>query len=166
MADNDTLIASEFMVKDPPETLNPTTIPPLWGSMAPGGYRTPPYTLGWRLTPPQLRACLDPERARTTIPIDYETRCITPRWREFGYGKNLCGSMPRVATMPARDGVREYDLIVYFSSNASKEKLEAVRGPKLEEMIAAAIHTLNLPDDLAPDLKWHAHLRRSKTKQN
>ncbi len=68
--------------------------------------------------------------------------------------------------MPARDGVREYDLIVYFSSNASKEKLEAVRGPKLQEMIAAAVHTLNLPDDVAFDLKWHAHLRRSKTKRN
>lgn len=79
---------------------------------------------------------------------------------------DVSGSMPKVATMPARDDVWEYDLIVYFSSNASKEKLEAIRGPKLQETIAAAVHTLNLPDDLAPNLKWHAHLRRSKTKRN
>ncbi len=73
------------MTKGPPETLDPTTIPPLWGSMAPGGYRTPPYTLGWRLTPQQLQAFLDPGCTKPTIPVNLEIRYIAPRWGAFGY---------------------------------------------------------------------------------
>ncbi|KAF7419562.1 hypothetical protein PC9H_002153 [Pleurotus ostreatus] len=166
MTDNGKAIASEFMAKNPPETLDPTTIPPLWGSMAPGGYRTPPYTLGWRITPHQLQAFLDPDCTKPTIPVNIEIRCITPRWRAFGYGKKYCGLRPTVRTIPAwRDDVREDDLIVYFSSNASKKNLEAVRGPRLQEVTAAVAHTLNLPDDLVPDLKWYGHFRKS-AKQN
>lgn len=81
----------------------------------------------------------------------------------------LCNSdaQPEVATMPARDGARAYDLIVYLTSNASKATLEVVQGDDIQEIIAAAVHTLNLPDDLVPSLKWHAHLpRQSKRKTN
>ncbi len=60
----------------------------------------------------------------------------------------------------------EDDLIVYFLSNASKKNLEAVQGPRLQEVTAAVVHTLNLPDELVPDLKWYGHFRRPKAKQN
>lgn len=71
---------------------------------------------------------------------------------------------PEVATIPARDDAKEYDLIVNLTSNGSKATLEVVQGAQLQEMIAAAVHTLNLPVGLAPDLKWHAH-RRSEQKE-
>ncbi|KAL4258288.1 hypothetical protein AB1N83_009975 [Pleurotus pulmonarius] len=154
MADTNMPLSCELMTKGPPETLDPTTIPPLWGSMAPGGYRTPPYTLGWRLTPRQLRAFLDPDGTGPNILMNFEIYYMARRWQAFGYANKYCGSMPTVDTMPVRRGdMWEDDLIVYFSSNASKEILEAVRGPRLQEVTAAAAHTLNLPDELVPDLK-------------
>ncbi|KAL4257709.1 hypothetical protein AB1N83_010474 [Pleurotus pulmonarius] len=167
MADIQMPLFCDLTALSPPETLDPTIIPPVWRSITPGGYCTPPYTLGWRLTPQQLQAYLDPDGTKTTIPVDFEACCIGPRWSAFGYEEKYCDAQPEVATMPARDGARAYDLIVYITSNASKATLEVVQGADIQEIIAAAVHTLNLPDDLVSDLKWHAHLpRQSKRKTN
>lgn len=54
--------------------------------------------------------------------------------------------------MPARDGARAYDLVVYLTSNVSEATL-AVQGADIQEIIVVAVHTLNPQDDLVPNLK-------------
>ncbi|KAJ8689601.1 hypothetical protein PTI98_012490 [Pleurotus ostreatus] len=71
-----------------PATLAPGTIPPVWRSSH-GGYRTPPYYLGWRLTYDQLSGLLDPENDVKIEVFDFLHKYILPRWERLGYDQKL-----------------------------------------------------------------------------
>ncbi|KAF4566146.1 hypothetical protein EYR40_002039 [Pleurotus pulmonarius] len=159
MSNHEKLVNS--VTKSLPATLAPGTIPPVWRSSH-GGYRTPPYYLGWRLTYDQLSRLLDPENDVKIEIFDFLHKYILPRWERLGYDQKLSPEVePGLVLGPMKYSPWDQEVIVFAFSNMSKATIAASQDPKAKLIIEATRDSLNLPEELAGGIGWHTYFPRS-----